>query len=204
MSYAGPGTRSGSALPLAGVTLAILVMFAGCGGDGGAAPDGAADAVAVATVAKRAFGSTVTPSNRVFAVEDLKAAGLKFGKSYDIEGLPGATAAVLMFHNQKDVEIRFFPSHAAAVNQGVTVAREIVGPDAVLTGGGMTWDKAIGDERACTPGSHGGGVGGGRDCTRQPKYGDFIAYANFIMFCEGKEPEEALALCQTIVTLLKR
>jgi hypothetical protein len=186
----------------AGVTLGFLVLFAACGGDGGATPDEATDAVVIATVATKAFGSSVTPSDRAFAVEDLTAAGLKFGKSYDIEGLPGATAAHLMFHNQKDVEVRFFPSHEAAVNQGVTVAREIVGPDAVIKAGGMTWDKAIGDERACSPGS-GGGIGGGRDCTRQPKYGDFIVYANFIMFCEGKEPEEALPRCQTIVKLLK-
>lgn len=200
MSHAAPRTRSVSALSLACLTLAILVMFAGCGGGGGVAPDGAGDAVTVGKVAKKAFGSSVSPLDRVFAVEDLKAAGLKFGKSYDIAGLPGATAAVLMFHDQRDVEVRFFPSHEAAVNQGITVAREIVGPDAVITGGGMTWDKAIGDERACAPGN----LGGGRDCTRQPKYGDFIVYANFIMFCEGKEPEEALARCQTIVTLLKR
>lgn len=199
MSHAAPRTLSVPALWLAGVTLAILVMFAGCGGKEGAAPDRAADAVAVATVAKKAFGSSVTASDRVFAVEDLKSAGLKFGKNYDIAGLPGATAAVLMFHDQKDVEIRFFPSHEAAVGRGVTIAREIVGPDAVITGGGMTWDKAIGDERACAPGN----LGGGRDCTRQPKYGDFIVYANFIMFCEGRELEEALARCQTIIKLLK-
>jgi hypothetical protein len=180
------------------MTLAILVMLAACRGKEGAAPDGAADEVAGTTVARKTFGSDVTPSDRVFTGEDLKAAGLKFGKSYDIEGLPGATAAVLMFHAQKDVEVRFFPSHAAAVAQGVTVAREIVGPDAVITGGGMTWDKAIGDERACAPGN----LGGGRDCTRQPKYADFIVYANFIMFCEGKEPEEALARCQTVIKLL--
>ncbi len=172
--------------PRAGVTPAILVVSAACGGDGSATSGWATGAVTDETVARNAFESSVTPSDRVFAVECLKAARLKFGKRYDITGLPGATAATLMSFEQKDIEVRFLPSHETPVSQGIPVAREIFGPDAELTGGRLPWDYGITDERACQPGN----LGGGHDCTRQPKYADFVTHGSFIMFCEGREPAE--------------
>ncbi|MBM3959986.1 MAG: hypothetical protein FJ314_09520 [SAR202 cluster bacterium] len=145
-----------------------------------------------------AAGPRKIATERLYSVADLKAAGLKLGKTYDTDGLPGATGAALMFFRQKDIEIRLFPSHEVAVSDGIPIAREIVGSAAVIQAGSVTWDKAIGDQRACAPGN----LGGGRDCTRQPKYGDFVTVGNLIILCEGRVAEDSAALCQEIVSLL--
>lgn len=176
------------ALVAAGLAVALLALVA-CASDtevaeGGQSPD--------------AGFQQVTPSDRVFTFGDFETVGIKHGKDYDVEGLPGATAAVLAFYDKKDVEIRFFPSHDVAVAEGIPVAREIIGADVHIKLGSVTWPGAIPDERACAPGN----LGGGRDCTRQPKYGDFIVYGNVIMFCEGKDSEGALQGCRAILDRL--
>jgi len=165
------------------------------------APPGAGspDAPAPATEPPPQQQPRVFPSDRVLAADDFKAAGIKHGKDYDVEELPGATAAILAFHDRKDVEIRFFPSHEAAVSEGIPVAEEIVGEDVHIKYGFVTWPAAIPDQRACAPGN----LGGGRDCTRQPKYGDFVVYGNVIIFCEGKDSGEALQRCRTILGRLE-
>lgn len=179
---------------LATALFAAVFALAACGG-------GSGTAVATATGddgESVAFGSRVVELDRVFTFADFEAAGVKHGKDYNIEGLPGAISAVLGFHDRKDVEFRFFPTHEVAVGQGVPVAREIVGPDVHITRDDVTWIWAIADERACAPGN----LGGGRDCTRQPKYGDFIVYGNVIMFCEARSPDEAQTHCQAIIDSL--
>ena len=194
---AGRGTW-GSLGPVLIAAVTVVMMTACGGGDRAESP--AVPAGLPVTGGQAQLGSQVTPSGRVYTAGDFTAAGLKAGKSYDITGLPGATSAVQLFFQQKDIEVRFFPSHETAVSQGIPVAREIVGPDAELTGERLTWDNGITDERACQPGN----LGGGRDCTRQPKYADFVTYGNFIMFCEGRDPVESLARCQAIIELLPK
>ena len=181
---------------LVGLGAAMLVFAANaCGG-------GTPDALDISEIATqpppRQSDARVVPSDRVLTIDHFKAAGVKHGKDYDVEGLPGATAAVLAFHDRKDVEIRFFPSHDVAVSEGIPVAEEIVGEDVYIKHGEVTWSGAIPDERACAPGN----LGGGRDCTRQPKYGSFVVYGNCIMFCEGKDSGDALQRCRAILELL--
>lgn len=84
------------------------------------------------------FGSSVTPSDRIFTFDDFRAAGVKHGKDYNIDGLPGATSAALGFHKTRVVEVRFFPSHDVAVAEGVPLAKEIVGPNAYIKRGEVT------------------------------------------------------------------
>jgi hypothetical protein len=134
-----------SRILLAAVPFVAVFALAVCGGesetlDSTATGDGSGPV---------AFGSRVVDLDRVFTFADFEAAGVKHGKDYNIEGLPGAVGAVLGFHDRKDVEIRFFPPHEVAVGQGVPVAREIVGPDAFLKRENVTWSWAIADERAC-------------------------------------------------------
>lgn len=176
---------------LAAALFTAVAALAACGGGSetadGAVSGGDGDSVA--------FGSRVVELDRVFTFADFETAGVKHGKDYNIEGLPGAVGAVLGFHERRDVELRFFPNHEIAVGQGVSVAKEIVGPDVHIKRDDVTWIWAIADERACAPGN----LGGGRDCTRQPKYGDFIVYGNVIMFCEADSPDEAQSRCQAII-----
>jgi len=180
-------------LTIALLCLAVAACAAGAGSPDAPAPAGAANEPPPQQQPR------VFPSDRVLTADDFTAAGIKHGKDYDVEELPGATAAILVFHDRKDVEVRFFPSHEAAVSEGIPVAEEIVGEDVYIKHGEVTWSGAIPDERACAPGN----LGGGRDCTRQPKYGDFVVYGNVIIFCEGKDSEEALQRCRTILDRLE-
>jgi len=182
--------RSRSAGVLIAVGLAVVFLaLAACAPDAEVAGD---------TPASETGFQQVTPSDRIFTLEDFEAAGVKHGKDYDVEGLPGATAAALAFHDGKDVEIRFFPSHEVAVTEGIPIAEEIVGEDVYIKYGEVTWPDAIPDERACAPGL----LAGGRDCTRQPRYGGFVVYGNFIMFCEAGDWDTALVRCRTILDRL--
>ena len=131
---------------------------------------------------------------------DFEAAGIKHGKDYKVDGLPSAVSATLGFHDRKDVEIRFYPNHEIAIEQGVPIALEIVGPNVELKRGSVTWSWPIADERACAARV----PGGGRDCTNSPKYGDFVVYGNVIMFCEASTAYEAQTRCQAIIKALNR
>ena len=146
------------------------------------------------------FGSIVVNSESVLTFADFKTIGVKHGKDYKVDGLPSAVSATLGFHDLKDVEIRFYPNHEIAIEKGVPIALEIVGPNVELKRESVTWSWPIADERACAARV----PGGGRDCTNSPKYGDFVVYSNVIMFCEASTSSEAQTRCQAIIDALTR
>jgi hypothetical protein len=80
------------------------------------------------------------------------------------------------------------------------VAHEIVGPDVYIKRENVTWTWAAADQKACAARV----PGGGRDCTRSPKYGDFVVYGNVIMFCQAATAEGARELCQAILDKLPK
>ncbi len=141
------------------------------------------------------YGSVLIDTDVVLTFDDFKAAGVKHGKDYNIEGWPGAVGASLGFYEAKDIEIRFFPDHATAVGEGIPIVREVVGSDVLIKRESVTWPWATADEKACSARV----PGGGRDCTKSPKYGDYVVYGNVIMLCEAANPEEGKALCQAII-----
>ena len=176
-------------------TLAIMALtLAGCNSE-------LTSEVQVDTVQGSAsFGSIVINSESVLTFADFEAAGVKHGKDYKVDSLPRAVSATLGFHDRKDVEIRFYPNHEIAIEQGVPIALEIVGPNVELKRESVTWSWPIADERACAARV----PGGGRDCTNSPKYGDFVVYGNVIMFCEASTTYEAQTRCQAIIKALNR
>lgn len=74
--------------------------------------------------------SLVTRPGRIYALDDLIAAGWKKSRTFETGTLPGATAAALGFFNQKDIEVWVYPAHADALGQGVAAAKEAVGKGA--------------------------------------------------------------------------
>lgn len=167
----------------------LLILTASCGVSGG-------DSNATASGGKSTtYGSIVVDSDRIFTFADFESAGVKHGKDYNIEGLPGAVGASLGFYNAKDIELRFFPSHETAVDQGISIVREVVGSDVLIKRENVTWTWGTADEKACSARV----PGGGRDCTKSPKYGDFVVYGNVIMLCEAANADEGRALCQKII-----
>ena len=74
------------------------------------------------------FYEIVTPSDKIFAFQDLKNIGFKKSREYNVSDLEGATEAWYGFwgedeYSRKDYEIRFYSSHQNAVSLGENLAR---------------------------------------------------------------------------------
>jgi len=182
----------------AGPILVIgMLLLGACGGDA-ASTDGAGRA-------SPSESQKVIASDRVYAIEDLLATGFKKSKQYDVEGLPEATAAVAGFwgpdpYKRKDLEIRFYASHADAVEHGTAMAEEASGEDALLDEETATWKVGVKDRKKLAS-------GGSDDLaawsgTVKPKYADFAVFGNMVILCEGLNPEEAMAFCASFIDVL--
>jgi len=145
----------------------------------------------------------VTPSDRLFAIEDFSPTGFKIAKEYDVSGLNAATGAWFGFwrpdgSDAKEFEIRFYSSHADAVEFGTSFADEATGEGAVLDEDEATWSEGIKDRKyffAGPIGSHGSGK-------VQAKYGGYAIYGNMILLCEGANPTHSLERCNSLIEAL--
>lgn len=162
----------------------FLVLIAACG----SSSDSEAAAVA-----------KITPSETIFTLESLTDVGFKKGKTFDVEGLTGATDAYLGYwgldpYDRKDYEARFYPTHADAVEFGTVFAEERTGPDAVIKTGETMWEEGAKDARACTR-----SAGGDSSNCRISKYGDYVIYGNMILICQGRDSETSLGQCAALL-----
>ncbi|MCH8223534.1 MAG: hypothetical protein IH868_09015, partial [Chloroflexi bacterium] len=169
------------------VPLLLLAAIA-CGSDGGAssAPPGQ---------------QQITVLGRIFSVDDLKSAGFKTSKQYDVTDLPGAVDAWFGFFkadgkNPIDYEVRFYGSHEDAIAFGVAPADEASGEDAKLDEGTTSWPVGLKDRKKLAS-------GGTADLAAwsgklQTKYGDFVVLGNMVLLCEGTNSEEALERCDAL------
>ena len=150
--------------------------------------------------------------------EDLKSLGIKKGKKYKVEGLNKATAAIFAFYRKPgekeaiEYEIRFYKNHEDAVNEGIPMAKERVGPEAKLKKEYATWDEGLKDARQC--GGAGGGMsaggsqaGGAGDhavgsCS-SPKYNEFFVFNNMVILCQGENEIESRNNCIDVIEILK-
>ena len=172
---------------------ALLFGFAvGCGSGGDAAPEEAPEA---------GF-QKVTPSDRVFAFDDLAATGFKKSREYDVEGLTAATGAWFGWWRPPeaepvDYEVRFYPSHEDAVEHGTSFAEEASGRDAVINSGEATWQEDVRDRRTIIGSitSDGGGSG--------PKFGDYVIFGNVVMLCEGADSGQSLERCEALIRAIE-
>ncbi len=138
-----------------------------------------------------------------FVEEDLDAIGFKTSRSYDLEGLPGASAAVFGFWRVSsgdpvDYEVRFYGTHADAVGLGTALAEEGSGADAVLDADDAQYKEGVKDRRMIV----GSGVGGGARSGIGARYGNYAIYGNVVMLCGGAAGEQALERCEELATAL--
>jgi len=142
-------------------------------------------AVACGTDAESAEGKgfqKVTPSERVYAIEDFLAIGFRKNKQYDVEGLPAGIDAWAGFwgpdpYSRKDYELRFYASHEDAVEQGTGLAKEVTGEDAEEYRKNPTWKEGAKDRwQSARLGM--GPLGGHVASGPSPKYGDFTIFGN--------------------------
>ncbi len=177
-------------LPQFALLLLLFTTIAACGtSGGGSSPEDSFQ--------------KITPSERVFTIDDFSGINFKISKEYDVEGLTGATAAWFGFwkpggSDTKEFEIRFYASHADAIEFGPSFADEGAGENAILDAEDARWNEGVKDRRyffAGAIGTHGSG-------SVQPKYGGYAIYGNMVMLCEGANPEHSLDRCGALVTAI--
>lgn len=148
----------------------------------------------------------IASSDAQLAVADIESlAAFKKSKTYDIEGLTGAEHAIYGFfgpdpYDRREIEIRFYPDHATALDQGVDFAEEATGPNATLSSRAQRWDEGITQRRACRANTRGSHHTGRCDAA---KYGDYIVFGNIIALCEGADSEIALRNCNQFTDALR-
>ncbi len=130
-----------------------------------------------------------------YTIEDLKVAGVKANKEYDVEELPGADAAWRIIYNRLDYEVRFYPDHQTLLDEGIPYVEHVTGDDAIVIGDYIIWEEGAKDRRRCsrdadTP--HSG-------CAYSPRYWDYIVTGNMIMMCEGLESEQSIENCDNLL-----
>ena len=109
----------------------------------------------------------------VFTADDVVTAGWKKSKQLSPETLPDATSVWYGFYNQRDVEVRIYETHAAALGSGM-------GPADDATGRGKPAPFAV----------------GGISATRM-SYTTYAIVGNLILLCEVKI-EDCQGLLDTI------
>lgn len=182
-------------LGLAVIFAAVLITLAACGSDDGGSSSSGDTGFAAGG---EAGGPTyrVIDNGRQYTIADIQATGAKTPKQYDVTGLPGAVAAWNALLNQKEYEARFYASHSDAVEMGVSWAESVSGPDARVVGDDVQWLEGASERRQCNRSvAHSG-------CNYTARYGDFVILGNMVLLCEGKESEEALAVCDTLIDKL--
>jgi len=141
--------------------------------------------------------STFVKINPDQAIRDLNSfdgARFKLAKEYDISGLPMANAAYMGYFTPPDsepiqYELRIYPDHVSAVEKGIEYAEEVTGPEALLRSTDVRWDEGTKDRRG--GGFHRGGL--------TPLYGDYVIVGNVIMLCEGRDSDQALSRCESLL-----
>ena len=125
-------SRRRAVVLLAVATFAVIALAA-CGGGGGGDSD--APGASPAELRDEVDGKwLITQQDRVYTLEDLLAAGWKKSKQLETDTLANSIDAWYGFFQQKDIELRFYESHEAAVEHGVGPADEMIGRKAGRTG----------------------------------------------------------------------
>ena len=140
----------------------------------------------------------VTNTGKLLTAEDFLSIGFKQSKEYDVAELPGAISAIYGFWKPDggesvDYEIRFYTSHDNAVTKGTFFADEVTGPDGAVSDKDVTWKEGTRDRRTSGFTSNGGGG------SLAVKYADYIIHSNIIMLCQGRDKDQSLERCESII-----
>ncbi len=141
----------------------------------------------------------IRSTDGTYTIDDLKTAGVKANKDYDVEDLPGAEAAWRVIFNRLDYEVRFYPDHQTLLDEGIPYAEHVTGDDAIVIGDDVIWEEGAKDRRRCsrdadTP--HSG-------CAYSPRYWDYVVVGNMILMCEGLENEQSIDNCDNLLEKLQ-
>ena len=113
--------------------------------------------------AKEGGTSSILLSDRNFPPDSFVQAGWKKSKQYDTATVPESTEIWYGFFNQKDIEIRFYKTHEAAVELGIPAATSSIEGAVKRSKGGKLLDFS------------GGSFTG---------YADYLVAGNAVLLCE--------------------
>ena len=114
--------------------------------------------------AKEGVGtSSILLSDRNFTPDAFVNAGWKKSKQYDTATVPESTEIWYGFFNQKDIEIRFYKTHEAAIELGIPAATSSIEGAVKRSKGGKLLDFS------------GGSFTG---------YADYLVVGNTVLLCE--------------------
>ena len=172
---------------LATAALAVFLVVVACG-------SGSSGADSRSTLVK------ISDYDRVLTLADIQSTGWKKGKTYDVEGLDGAEAAYVGFWTPPGLgslnyEIRIYPNHQVAVEEGTPFAEDASGEGASLNADDAMWGEGVRDRRII--------VGGGSRGSQNPRYGNFVILGNIIILCEGRTSDHSLDQCAPFVALIR-
>ena len=68
----------------------------------------------------------ITNSDGFYVIGDLEAVGYKKNKQFDVDTVPGAIDIWYGFFQKRDIEVRFYKSHEAAIEFGVDLAEAVI------------------------------------------------------------------------------
>ncbi len=167
------------------ISFAMIVIGCGssdAGNDGSVAEEG---------------DSRVLDRTDILSGDDLVTLGLKSGKVYDVETLPGGVEAGLLYWRVNDIaveyEARFYESHDDAVTLGTAPAEEGSGEDAIIDEDVAVYKEGIRDRRK---------VFKYPNSVLKPKYGAYAIYGNMVVLCEGKDDLEGWDRCSALIEAL--
>ena len=123
-------------------------------------------------------------------IEKIDLKGFKLGKNYDVKELPNAQIARRAIYNNKDLEIRKYPSQSDAIEFGEIYAKSVTGNDAIVSGDVM-WKEGAKDRRKCVPRAGTSESG----CDQKARYGGYIIMGDMIILCEGLSSDDSMILC---------
>jgi hypothetical protein len=104
--------------------LILLLMVTGCGLPG-TETEVSEDGVAIGVADEEGI-RLITKTMSIYVIDDLTAAGFKKSKQFDLETVPGSIDIWYGFFQQQDIEVRFYESHAMALDKGVELAETII------------------------------------------------------------------------------
>ena len=138
--------------------------------------------------------SKINADQTIRDLSSFEKAPFKLAKEYDISALPMANAAYMGYFTPPDsepiqYELRIYPDHVSAVEKGIEYAEEVTGAEALLRAVDVRWDEGTKDRRG--GGFHRHGL--------TPLYGDYVVVGNVIMLCEGRDSDQALGRCESLL-----
>jgi hypothetical protein len=141
--------------------LLLSAVIIGCGSDDSAPPP--AESSGAVDPELEAF--PVLLPDRLISFDDFISAGWKKSREYSVDTVPSATEIWYGFFNQKDIEIRFYPSHDAALGQGRESAETAI-------------------DRKLRQGGQDGSSNRGAGSSGVTKYAAYVVAGNTVMLCE--------------------